>query len=440
MTTGPQAPSFSGEYEAFGLLRDSILQSVRQRPCRPRRQLLEDQIIWGRCPVRLDLAGGWTDTPPYCLTHGGRVVNVAVNLNGQPPIQIFAKLSSEPHIVLRSIDLGVEGRITTFDELRRCAEPLGAFSIAKAALSLAGFLPEFAVKPTFDSLRQQLEEFGCGLEISLLAAVPKGSGLGTSSILAATLLGSLGELCGLGWDHAEIYRRALALEQMLTTGGGWQDQVGGVARGLKRIDTLPGLQQDPTVRWLPADLFTDPATKSCMLLYYTGITRVAKSILKEIVRGMFLGETRCLAVLDELGEHAAATYEVLARAVGRSLRLHPPQLGIEPGARRGHESTGSPSHTRSRAKRPRRREAAGRRRRRLLADVGQGPRCGCANSHNAGSVRSRQKGAIRRFQRLGYRAGDYAKLAIESWRRRGTFCFPNPAQALAGPWWCSDNL
>jgi galactokinase/mevalonate kinase-like predicted kinase len=241
------------------------------------------------------------------------VVNLAVNLNGQPPIQVFAKLCAEPHIVLRSIDLGVEGRVTTFDELRGCGEPLGAFSIAKAALSLAGFLPEFSAGPACGSLRQQLEAFGGGLEISLLAAVPKGSGLGTSSILAATLLGSLGELCGLGWDHAEIYRRALALEQMLTTGGGWQDQVGGVARGLKRIDTQPGLQQDPLVRWLPADLFTDPAPKSRMLLYYTGITRMAKSILKEIVRGVLLNDGRRLALLDELGEHAAATYEVLAR-------------------------------------------------------------------------------------------------------------------------------
>ena len=309
----PDSDLEAGELKAFGLLRDSILQSVHRRPCLPRRKLLEDQIIWGRCPVRLDLAGGWTDTPPYCLTHGGRVVNVAVNLNGQPPIQVFAKVSSEPQIVLRSIDLGVEGRVTTFDELRRCGEPLGAFSIAKAALSLAGFLPEFSAGPAAGSLRQQLEEFGGGLEISLLAAVPKGSGLGTSSILAATLLGSLGELCGLGWDHAEIYRRALVLEQMLTTGGGWQDQVGGVARGLKRIDTQPGLQQDPLVRWLPADLFTDPAPKSCMLLYYTGITRMAKSILKEIVRGVLLNDSRRLALLDELGEHAVATYEVLAR-------------------------------------------------------------------------------------------------------------------------------
>ena len=287
-------------------------RTFRERPSRPRRRLLDDQILWGRCPVRLDLAGGWTDTPPYCLTHGGRVVNIAVNLNGQPPVQAFARVSSERRIVLRSIDLGVEERITTCEALRG-GEPLGAFSIAKAALALAGFLPEFHAGPAPADLRSQLDEFGGGIEISLLAAVPKGSGLGTSSILAATLLGALGDLCGLGWGHAEIYRRTLALEQMLTTGGGWQDQVGGVARGLKRIDTQPGLQQDPLVRWLPEHLFTDPASKGCMLLYYTGITRVAKSILKEIVRGIFLGDSRRLAILQELREHAAATYEVLLR-------------------------------------------------------------------------------------------------------------------------------
>lgn len=301
------------EAEAFRLLQDAVVQSARERPVRPTRRLLDDQIIWGRCPVRLDLAGGWTDTPPYCLLYGGKVVNIAVNLNGQPPIQAFVRLSAEPRIVLRSIDLGVEERVTTYADLRQHEEVGSGFSIAKAALALAGFLPEFAAAPAAPTLKQQLETFGGGIEISLLAAVPKGSGLGTSSILAATLLGTLGDLCDLGWDQAEVCRRTLALEQMLTTGGGWQDQVGGLTRGLKLIDTQPGLDQSPIIRWLPAHLFTDPAPRSCMLLYYTGITRVAKSILKEIVRGMFLNASEHLAVLTELGEHALATYEVLLR-------------------------------------------------------------------------------------------------------------------------------
>ncbi len=145
--------------------------------------------MWGRSPVRLDLAGGWTDTPPYCLEHGGKVVNLAVNLNGQPPIQAFAKLSPRPELVMRSIDLGAEQRVSTYEELASFAQPGSEFAVAKAAFALAGFLPRFHAAGGYRSLREQLEDFGGGIEVSLLCAVPKGSGLGTSSLLAATVLG-----------------------------------------------------------------------------------------------------------------------------------------------------------------------------------------------------------------------------------------------------------
>ena len=70
--------------------------------------------------------------------------------------------------------------------------------------------------------RKSIRDFGAGIEVSLLAAVPKGSGLGTSSILAATVLAALGDLCGLDWDRNTLFTRTSALEQMLTTGGGWR--------------------------------------------------------------------------------------------------------------------------------------------------------------------------------------------------------------------------
>jgi galactokinase/mevalonate kinase-like predicted kinase len=301
------------EQAAFGLLRDAMIDGVQRLPVRPERRVLDGQIVWGRAPARLDLAGGWTDTPPYCLMHGGKVVNVAVDLNGQPPVQTFVRLSDRPHVVLRSIDLGVEEQITSYAELRSHATVGSGFSIAKAALALAGFLPEFHAQPHFASLEQQLDALGGGIEISLLAAIPKGSGLGTSSILAATLLGTLSDVCGHHWDATEICRRTLVLEQMLTTGGGWQDQIGGIVRGVKLTETAAGLVQQPVIRWLPDHLLTDVVPKSCMLLYYTGITRVAKGILKEIVRGMFLNAQRHTTILAELAEHAVTTADALVR-------------------------------------------------------------------------------------------------------------------------------
>jgi galactokinase/mevalonate kinase-like predicted kinase len=318
------------EQNAFARLREMIVRDAQLAPVEPRPCVKEDQIVWARSPVRLDLAGGWTDTPPYCLEYGGKVVNVAVDLNGQPPIQVFAKLSSQPQLVVRSIDLGVEQRLATYEELDTFDQPGSEFALAKAALALAGFLPRFHAHGQYRTLREQLEAFGGGVEISMLSAIPKGSGLGTSSILAATLLATLGDLCGLNWDRNVLFIRTLALEQMLTTGGGWQDQAGAIFRGLKLIETGPGLAQRPTLRWLPGHLLEREYANKTILLYYTGITRMAKNILHEIVRGIFLNSPEHLHTVQEIGANAEfafntlqqCDYEGLCLAIRNSWRLN----------------------------------------------------------------------------------------------------------------------
>lgn len=296
--------------QAFEMLQEGLTEVAMHHKCRPVCTTFSDQIVWGRSPVRIDLAGGWTDTPPYSLMAGGNVVNLAIHLNGQQPLQVYVKPCEEPHIVCRSIDLGAMEIIATYDELRQFNKVGSPFSIPKAALSLAGFLPEFSTDH-FNSLREQLLDYGCGIEITLLSAIPAGSGLGTSSILAATVLGSLSDFCGLGWDKAEICHRTLVLEQLLTTGGGWQDQYGGVLPGVKLLQTNAGFDQSAIARWLPDTIFTHPDYRACHLLYYTGVTRTAKHILAEIVRGMFLNNTRHLQLLDEMKEHALNMFEAL---------------------------------------------------------------------------------------------------------------------------------
>ena len=306
------ADAARAEADAFEWLRQSLLGHSALE-VQPKRNVLEDQILWGRSPLRFDLAGGWTDTPPYCLKHGGQVLNVAVNLNGQPPVQVFARPASTPEIVLRSIDLGLERRVRTFDELETFADPRSEFALAKAALSLAGFLPRFCQGGGAKTLQEMLTEQGGGIELSLLAAVPHGSGLGTSSILSATLLGTLSEFYGLGWDRQALVTRTLLLEQLVTTGGGWQDQAGGLYPGVKLLETQPGLDQKVSVRWAPDSLFAPSSAAGAMLLYYTGITRLAKNILSDIVRGMFLGDAQVMACLRDIGANALAAYDALGK-------------------------------------------------------------------------------------------------------------------------------
>ncbi|MCD6543483.1 MAG: hypothetical protein J7K34_03145 [Flavobacteriaceae bacterium] len=298
------------EKKAFQILQESIIETLGYRNILPKLSVFQDQIVWGRSPVRIDVAGGWSDTPPYSIIHGGSVVNMAIELNGQPPLQVYIKPSKEYKIILRSIDVGTREDISNYEELAHFIQVGSAFSIPKAALYLAGFHPAFSLEK-YKSLKDQLKEFGSGIEISTLAAIPKGSGLGTSSILAATVLGALSDFCGLNWNQNEISNRALVLEQLLTTGGGWQDQYGGVLPGIKLLQTAKGSDQTPDIKWAPNFIFTKPENKSRMLLYYTGITRTAKNILSDIVRGMFLNESVNTSILNDIKLHAKHTFNVL---------------------------------------------------------------------------------------------------------------------------------
>ena len=298
--------------KAFSLLQHGLTETVLAEKQSPRMSVYSDQIVWARSPVRIDIAGGWTDTPPFCLMEGGNVINLAIELNGQPPLQTYVRPCRDHHIVLRSIDLGAVEVVDTYEQLADYNKVGSPFSIPKAALALAGFLPGFSAD-IYPSLRAQLEAFGCGIELTLLSAIPAGSGLGTSSILAATVLGAVSDFCSLAWDKSEIGKRTLVLEQMLTTGGGWQDQFGGVLGGVKLLQTQKGFNQQPLVRWMPDDVFTQPEYASCHLLYYTGITRTAKTILAEIVRKMFLNSNDQLRLLREMKAHTLDMYDTIQR-------------------------------------------------------------------------------------------------------------------------------
>lgn len=301
------------EARAFALLQQGLAEPAFAARQMPHLDVYRDQIVWGRSAVRIDVAGGWTDTPPYCINAGGNVVNLAIELNGQQPLQVYVKPCNDLKIICRSIDLGASECIDTYEELAQFNKVGSPFSIPKAALALCGFLPQFC-QEQYATLRDQLADFGCGLEITLLSAIPAGSGLGTSSILAATVLGALSDFCGLGWDKTTVCNRTLILEQLLTTGGGWQDQYGGVLHGVKLLQTGAGFNQTPIARWLPDQIWNEPENRQCHLLYYTGVTRTAKQILAEIVRGMFLNNKEHLTILGEMKQQALDMFDAIQRS------------------------------------------------------------------------------------------------------------------------------
>jgi hypothetical protein len=273
-------PDSAPPWEALGrvaeeLAFDSVRRAVQVHAASPfetpRARLRSSQRVTALAPARADLGGGWSDTPPYTLEWGGAVVNLAIDLGGAPPIEASARVLDEPIIrfITDELDQPIEIHDLgpSFDRI----EPSDPVALHRAALRVAGIVPLDRSVPA----RLALEYFGGGIELCTRCRLPKGSGLGTSSILGAATLAALFRLTGAEPSRAQLILDTLVLEQVLTTGGGWQDQVGGIYGGLKFSCTEPGPPQAPSV--LPIEL---PANvrrqiEERLVVIHTGQQRMA---------------------------------------------------------------------------------------------------------------------------------------------------------------------
>lgn len=70
------------------------------------------------------------------------------------------------------------------------------------------------------------------------------------------------------------------MEQLLTTGGGWQDQVGGLCRGVKLGHSRSNLPLEIEVDHVNASKEVLQLFNDHLLLIYTGQTRLAKNLLQ----------------------------------------------------------------------------------------------------------------------------------------------------------------
>jgi len=123
-----------------------------------------------------------------------------------------------------------------------------------------------------------------------------------------------------------LIARTSNLEQVMTTGGGWQDQVGGITPGVKLIRTEPGPRQTPGLHWIPFDMSPAGALKPRLLLYYTGYTRIAKRILQHVVARFLSRDPEAIAIIQRLKEEAERMERDLAAgdvdAFGRGVECY----------------------------------------------------------------------------------------------------------------------
>ena len=135
--------------------------------------------------------------------------------------------------------------------------------------------------------------------------MPKGSGLGTSSILAGACVKALFEFVDIDYTEDDLYAHVSVMEQIMSTGGGWQDQVGGLSTGVKYITTMPGLKQDIQVTHIKVPEAAWHELKERFVLIYTGQRRLARNLLRDVV-GRYIGnEPDSLYALNEIQRSAA---------------------------------------------------------------------------------------------------------------------------------------
>jgi D-glycero-alpha-D-manno-heptose-7-phosphate kinase len=238
-------------------------------------------IAHARAPLRIDLAGGWTDVAPYCGRAGGAVVNVAISL--------YAHVQVRPRrggVSLYAADLGAAVTARRAAELR----PDGELSLLKAAARRFG--------PS------------AGFEVQTSSDAPPGSGLGGSGALGVALVAGFATLEGERPLPAEIAMRAHRLEaEDAGIVGGKQDQYAAALGGLQFLEfkdrAVSATRLDP-----PSDLQRE--LERHLVLCYTGVSHVSAETHARVWQRYEAGDAAIVHALDGLRSCALEMRDALA--------------------------------------------------------------------------------------------------------------------------------
>lgn len=249
-------------------------------------------------PVRVDFVGGWSDTPPWSLERPGCVLNMAIRLEGSLPVGAVIETTEGLHGVHIEDDAD---RKVYIDDLSSIAYPFkenDIFRLVKSALIVTGILGHKILSKS-------------GLKIRTWANVPRGSGLGTSSILAAAVVKGLFQLMDNDGSDDNVARAVLVVEQIMGTGGGWQDQIGGLYPGIKCTQSYPGRPLRLQVVPLMASTQLIQELEQRLLVVFTGQIRLAHRVLQKVVTRYLRRDSLLISSIKRLAELAKTGREAL---------------------------------------------------------------------------------------------------------------------------------
>jgi D-glycero-alpha-D-manno-heptose-7-phosphate kinase len=228
------------------------------------------RVLRSRAPIRLDLAGGWSDVPPFSTNEGGAVVNAGINRYTYATLR--TRKDEAIRIVSADFDRYVEVR--SFREL----EYDGNLDLIKAAIQRLG-------------IRE-------GMDLFVRCDAPPGSGTGSSASISVSLIGLLNRLQHDKLSTHEVARLAYQLEQEeLAIAGGKQDQYAAALGGFNFMEF-----RDPVVsvsQLRLADSTVNELEKR-LVLCYTGKSRLSGNLIQAVVGAYNEGRPRTVAALRNL--------------------------------------------------------------------------------------------------------------------------------------------
>ncbi|XP_041000625.1 bifunctional fucokinase/fucose pyrophosphorylase isoform X3 [Juglans microcarpa x Juglans regia] len=267
-------------------------------------------------PVRVDFVGGWSDTPPWSLERAGCVLNMAINLEGSLPIGTIIETTKTAGVLIGD-DAGNQLHIEDVTSIATPFDSNDPFRLVKSALLVTGIVHDNSLE-------------SIGLLIRTWANVPRGSGLGTSSILAAAVVKGLLQITKGDENNENVARLVLVLEQLMGTGGGWQDQIGGLYPGIKFTASFPGIPLRLQVIPLLASPQLILELQQRLLVIFTGQVRLAHQVLHKVVTrylqrdNLLVSSIKRLAELAKIGREALMNCEIneMGEIMLEAWRLH----------------------------------------------------------------------------------------------------------------------
>lgn len=256
-----------------------------------------------KAPARIDLAGGWSDTPPITYEHGGAVAGIAVEVDMVKPLSARCRLLEFSSCILRTEQRDLtsgaiistsEVQLATVNDLLDYDDPQAEAALLKATIVCILRLRAGGDFSLVDVKDMDISQFlgnmlGCkgyGIELVSSSFLPRGSGLGSSSILSGcVILSFIHAVYGQILGQNDLIDCVLFVEQLMTTSGGWQDQVMGLVPGAKIARSARNaIPPRVVVNEIKLGEHITKYINRQFFLIWTGTQRLAKNLLQNVLR------------------------------------------------------------------------------------------------------------------------------------------------------------